>query len=330
MADPDRVLVIKLGALGDIVLATGPVRRIVTAFPDARVTLLTAPAGRELFQGIAGLEVIAFRRRGVIEMGRLLAWLRRRRFGVVFDLQGSTRSAVLTRASGAPRRIGLHPGIAYTHAVAGVPAVRHPFDRLNALLASQGIAAADPREGLPVPAAAVGAVHAWLEEHGLAPAQAVLLHAGASARWPSKRWEASRYAELAHRLEARGCRIVWIGADADAAVNRELAAGVGIDATGRFRFPELVALAQQARFAVVNDSAPMHALAAGGLPVYALFGPTDWRRSHAVGQEQHVLYQPVDCSPCYRPVCPPRHAHACLSGITPARVIERLERDGRL
>jgi ADP-heptose:LPS heptosyltransferase len=74
----------------------------------------------------------------------------------------------------------------------------------------------------------------------------------------------------------------------------------------------------------------MHVLAAAGLPVYAFFGPTDWRRSHALGQEQHVLHHAVDCSPCYLPVCPPARAHACLHGVKPAMVIERLEQDGRI
>mgnify|MGYP000588531947 CR=1 FL=1 len=70
--------------------------------------------------------------------------------------------------------------------------------------------------------------------------------------------------------------------------------------------------------------------AAAGLPVYAFFGPTDWRRSHALGQQDRVLTNPVPCSPCHLPVCPPEKRHTCLDGITPAAVLARMESDGVL
>ncbi|MFV1974054.1 MAG: glycosyltransferase family 9 protein, partial [Thiohalobacterales bacterium] len=312
MQSGNRILVIKLGALGDVVLASAHIRRIVEAYPDAGVTLLTTPGCSELFRDQSGLEVIAFRRRGVAEMWRLFSWVRRQRFGVVFDLQGSQRSRIMTWCSGACRRIGETPCFAYTHAVVSRGDAVHIFDRLNLLLASQGIDAADPQERLSVHGTATSAVQTWLDGHALDTAKLVLMHAGSSERWLSKRWDAACFADLAAELERRGCKVIWIGADEDAAVNRQLAGRAGIDATGAFSLVQLAALGGRASFAVVNDSAPMHVLAATGLPVYALFGPTDWRRSHAPGQEQHVLYHAVDCSPCFLPVCPPERGHACL------------------
>jgi ADP-heptose:LPS heptosyltransferase len=74
----------------------------------------------------------------------------------------------------------------------------------------------------------------------------------------------------------------------------------------------------------------MHVLSTANLPVYAFFGPTDWRRSHALGQQQRVLTNPVSCSPCFLPVCPSERRHECLQGISPALVIARLEADGLL
>jgi len=321
MRSGNRILVIKLGALGDVVLASAHIRRIVEAFPEARVTLLTSPACRELLQGLPGLEVVAFRRRGIVEMGRVLAWLRRRRFAVVFDLQGSRRSRIMTHVSGARRRIGRGP--------AGGDR-KHAFDELNDLLVSQGIEAAVPQAWLSVPAGADKQLDRWLDEHVAQSSKLVLMHAGSSRRWPSKRWEAAHYARLATALEHRGCTVTWVGGEEDAMVNRQLATQAGIDATGRFSMTQLMVLGRRAAFAVVNDSAPMHVLAAAGLPVYAFFGPTDWQRSHAPGQAPHVLRHAVDCSPCHLQVCPPARGHACLRDITPAMVIERLEQDDRI
>ena len=326
----NRILIIKLGALGDVLLATPHMHSIVAAHPDARVTLLTAPAYADLLQDQAGLEIVAFPRRGWVAMWRVLVWLRRRRFAVVYDLQGSLRSRIMTRLSGARRRIGRARNVAYTHAPPPAASGTHAFRELNALLEVAGIEPATPRVWLAEPVADAARVDTWLQDNTPRDARLVLLHAGASERWPAKRWEAESYAALAAVLDTRGFTVIWIGGAADRAVNRRLAGETGIDATDAFSITELVALGRRARFAVVNDSGPMHLLAAAALPVYALFGPTDWRRSHALGQEGRVLRHAVDCSPCFLPECPPGRGHRCLREITPATVLARLEADGRL
>ena len=330
MVGGNRILIIKLGALGDVVLATPHIRAIVEAYPDAEVTLLTAPECAGLVRGLPGLEVAAFKRRGFAEMCRVLAWLRRRRFAVVFDLQGSLRSRLMTRLSGARRRFGRRPGFAYTDAPPPGDASVHAFAMLNRLLEAAGIDSPASRAWLPVGEEAETKVLAWLERRGLAGQRRVLLHAGSSERWVSKRWEAAHFTALARALQARGFAVIWLGADGDRDINRRLAAQAGVDATGDFSLLELTALGRHAAFAVVNDSAPMHVLSAAPLPVYALFGPTDWRRSHALGQAERVLVNPVSCSPCHRPVCPPGYEHRCLRELTPAQVLARLAQDGWL
>ena len=328
MTSSNRILIIKLGALGDVVLATPHIRAIVEAYPEAEVALLTSPACAALVQGLPGLEVVAFKRRGFAEMGRVLAWLRRRRFELVFDLQGSLRSRLMSRCAGAHQRIGRRPGFAYTHAPAPGDETVHVFDALNHLLAAAGIDSAPPKAWMQVTDAAEEKVADWLECKGLAQKRRVLMHAGSSERWISKRWEEAHFATLAKALTERGYAVIWIGANVDRAVNRRLARRVGVDATDAFGFVELAALGRRAVFAVVNDSAPMHVLSASPMPVYALFGPTDWRRSHALGQAERVLVNPVACSPCHRPVCPPGLDHRCLNELVPAQVLSRLAQDG--
>jgi ADP-heptose:LPS heptosyltransferase len=326
----NRILIIKLGALGDVVLATPQFRAIVEAYPEAEVTLLTSPACAALVQGLPGLGVAAFRRRGFAAMWRVLAWLRRCEFNMVFDLQGSLRSRLMTRCSGARRRIGCRPGFAYTHAPAAGGAAGHVFPELNRLLETAGLDPAPPLAWLPAIPTAETKVADWLERHGLAQRRRVLLHAGSSARWPSKRWEEAHFAVLATALAKRGYAVIWVGAEEDRDINRRLARQAGVDATDAFSLVELAALGRRAAFAVVNDSAPMHVLSASPLPVYALFGPTDWRRSHGLGQAERVLVNPVACSPCHRPICPAGFEHRCLRELTPAQLLERLAADGWL
>jgi ADP-heptose:LPS heptosyltransferase len=295
-----------------------------------QVTLLTAPGYAGLVDGFPGLQVACFRRKGVVEMSHLLAWLSGRRFDVVYDLQGSLRSRVMTLLTRAGKRAGLVPGIAYTHAPPPGPAAVHAFDRFNQVLVAGGIGAAQPVFRLPWLQSGRESVAAWLEAHDLQGKRLALLHAGGSPQWVSKRWSEASFLALATVLAERGIGVVWVGAAAERELNRRLSAVTGIDATGLFDYRELAVLASHAAFAVTNDSGPMHVMSIAGLPVYAFFGPTDWRRSHALGQRQRVLGNPVPCSPCHLKSCPPARRHDCLQGITPAMVLARLEADGLL
>jgi ADP-heptose:LPS heptosyltransferase len=326
---PKNILVIKLGALGDVVLSTPQLARIAKTHAGDRIILLTAPAYVELVAGLP-LQVVAFKRRGGIEMLRVLRWLPGQHFDVVYDLQGSLRSRIMTLLTQAGKRVGRTPGIAYTHAPLSVTGKVHAFDRFNDVLVAGGIEAAAPELQLPFTKAAASRVAVWLQQRGLANRRLVLVHAGSSRKWPAKRWGEAYFRILAASLEARGFVPVWIGGEEERALNGRLAGHAGVDAAGAFGFAELLALAGHARFAVTNDSGPMHVLAAACLPVYAFYGPTDWRHSHALGQAARVLVNPVPCSPCHLPVCPPERQHACMQGMTPAKVLSRLKSDGQL
>jgi ADP-heptose:LPS heptosyltransferase len=322
-----NILVIKLGALGDVALSLPHIMKLAEAHADDHVTLLTAPAYADLAAGLP-LQVVSFGRKGFVEMLRLMRWLLGQQFDVVYDLQGSLRSRVMTQLTQAEKRIGRGPAVAYTDASALPTAGLHAFDRFNAVLMAGGVEAALPRPSLPVSKTAASRVADWLQQQGLAGEKLVPLHAGSSRDWPAKRWPEVYFRALAASLEDRGLKVIWIGSKPELSLNSRLAAHAGIDATAVFRPAELVALAERAVFAVSNDSGPMHVLSAAGLPVYAFFGPTDWQRSHAIGQAERVLFNKVSCSPCHLPVCPPQRQHACMRGIKPDAVMERLAADG--
>lgn len=326
---PKNILVIKLGALGDVVLSVPQLLRLVQTHAGDRIILLTAPAYVELVADLP-LQVVAFQRKGFVEMLRVVRWLLGQHFDVVYDLQGSLRSRVMTLLTQAGKRVGRIPGLAYTHTRLSVADGVHAFDQFNDILVAGGVRAAAPALQLPVSATAASRLAAWLQQQGLDGRPLVPVHAGSSRQWPAKRWDEAHYQALANILEARGFVVIWVGGEDERALNHRLACHTGVDATGAFSFAELLALAGLAAFAVTNDSGPMHVLSAAGLPVYAFFGPTDWRCSHALGQAARVLVNPVPCSPCHLPVCPPERQHACLQGITPETVLARLAADGLL
>ncbi len=327
MADKQRVLIIKLGALGDVVIATPHIATILEAFPESEVHLLTSPPFAGLFSSHERLHVTAMPRKGFGAMWQTILWLRRMRFSVVFDLQGSDRSRVMTLLSGASQRVGLGPSLIYTQRPTQDDSSTPVFERLNVLLQSAGLPVAEPCPQLWVEQEAYAVVDRWLRERKVNKPLA-LLHAGSSARWLSKRWPEARFLELARQIEAAGFQVVWLGGGDEHALNERLASQTGIDATAAFSIAELAALASRAAFAVVNDSGPMHVISTANIPVYAFFGPTNWKRSHAIGQASRVIYHPVECAPCHLPVCPSERRHQCMEAISVESVLARLRQDG--
>jgi ADP-heptose:LPS heptosyltransferase len=195
--------------------------------------------------------------------------------------------------------------------------------RLNAVLEAAGIRPATPRPVLPTDEAARAEVEGFMQTHALHQGRFVVMHAGASRTRQEKCWPG--FEALAEALHASGLDIVWLGGADDRERNAALAARLGIDATERFTIPQLAALASHARFAVTNDSGPMHACAAAGVPVFALFGPSDWRRNHALGQGENVIAG-VELLPDLYGL----HTSDCLARVTPNHVLARIRDRGLL
>lgn len=258
-----RILVIKLGALGDFVLAFGPFAAIRAHHPDARITLLTTAP----FAGLARRspwfdEVIVDRRPAWWDLPglwRLSSALRG--FDLVYDLQTSSRSSRYFRLAGRPPWSGIARGASLPHANPGRDAM-HTVERQREQLSMAGL--------LDVPAPDL----AWLTDAGPAlPQPYVLLVPGAAPHRPAKRWPAERFGQLAGLIAARGVRPVVAGTAADSGLAAPIVAAcpAALDLTGRTALPELAGLAARAAFAVGNDTGPMHLAAAVGCRCVVLF-----------------------------------------------------------
>lgn len=310
------VLIIKLGALGDLIMATSAISQIQEHHAPTRTALLTSDTYMELFRNWQGLEVIGFPRHGWRTALRMLRWIRARGFQRIYDLQSNDRTSILCVLSGVTQRVGNHPRYPYTHHPdTAYRGQCHIYDRMQEVLHSAGVRVAPRPPGLPLGDLERERVRQWLASRALLDKPFVLLHAGSSANRPEKRWPGFR--ALAVALRANGLHVVYIGGAADTELNRSLVSQPDIDASGCFSVLELVALAAHARFAVTGDSGPMHVLASAGLPVYGLFGTSSTRRNHPVGQAHNVIT-------------------AAQTGRTPLallpveRVLEKLRSDGLL
>lgn len=306
-------------------IIAGPIIRcLLNRHKQAGIWLLTTPPYAGLFSGHKDLRIKTAERGGLVETLRQAVWLRKMRFDRIYDLQSSDRSGLLCALSGAGLCIGNRPRFPYhIHPARRYAGECHCFERLNQMLELADGRRAAPNPRLPPERAATDKVRDWLKARDLSGRPFALLHAGSNRRHPQKRWP--HYAELARAVLASGVNIIWIGAGEDAALNQRLSRTLGINATGEFSAPELIALGQKARFAVTNDSAPMHILSCSDTPVYGLFGPTNPRRNHALGHAGRVIYAGPEWPPNDAAFVP-----LSIADIPVARVIEKLADDGML
>ena len=319
-----KVLIIKMGALGDVIMSTPLIRRIMEHHVDASIWLLTSPGFIPLFQGWPRLSIQSFPRKGALAMLQTLLWLRSNRFDRMYDLQSSERTAMLCALSGIPERAGNHPGLAYTmHPHDRYTGQYHAQERLNQILVSAGVAPCYDPPYLPISDDAKARVCQWLKSNGLADRRFVLMHAGASSKHPQKRWP--YFLELAQGLKTYGLDTLWLGGKDDETINTSLSAHTGINTSGIFNVQEEAELGRHARFAVTNDSAPMHILSCSGIPVFGLFGPTNWRRTHAIGQQANIIVTDADTNANQLPAIKPD-----LRQIPVSQVMEKLNTTGLL
>ena len=281
-------LIIKLGALGDIVMATSLIKQIQQHHENDESFLLTTPGFANIFESWNKLNVVSFERKGPASFIKVLRWIRNKHFDRIYDLQSNDRTSIFCALSGASTIIGNHPRYPYNiHPVDKYTGQCHIYDRMLDVLLSAGLKPVHEIPCLPVSAKDRDYVKTWLRENHLSQKPLVILHAGASNKHSEKCWP--YFEELAVVLGNRGFTIIWAGGESEKEINKQLALRVGLDASNLFSINQLAELGRYARFALTNDSGPMHALASSEIPVFSFFGPTNWRRNHAIGQADNVI-----------------------------------------
>lgn len=265
----ERILVIKLGALGDFILALAPFQAIRCHHPGAAVTLLTTEPFAPLARASGWFDDVWIDSRPEIWQPRGWMALRRRLraggFARVYDLQTSDRSGWYFRLFGedAPQWSGIARGCSHPHLNPARDRL-HTAERQAEQLAVAGIAAVPPPD--------LGWLDADTGRFRL-PERFVLMVPGGAAHRPAKRWPAARYGALAKRMALRGLPPVVIGGpgEKEAADAIRAACPAAVSLIGATSLLEIAGLARRAAAAAGNDTGPMHIAAAVGCPSLVLF-----------------------------------------------------------
>lgn len=262
-----RVLVVKLGALGDFVQALGPFQAIRKALPDAEITLLTTHPFAELADHSGSFDRVWVhdRPRSLFAYLALRSQLKAGHYDMVFDLQTSDRSGLYWRMMwpGRPLLSGIAPGASHPHNNPDRDQM-HTLDRQRDQLAVAGIK--------DVPAPDVSWMEADLSVFDLPERFGLLIPGGAPHR-PEKRWPAEHFSKLATAWLDAGLLPVLIGTGADREWTDAIAAACpgAKNLTGATSIFQLAGLARKAAVAVGNDTGPMHLAAVAGCRCIVLY-----------------------------------------------------------
>lgn len=275
-----KVLIIKLGALGDFVLATGAFADLRAHEPEAEITLLTTAGLAALGEAAPWFDRIELdRRKPLWRIGylrELMGRLRRGRYDMVYDLQGNRRSGRYWRLMGRPPWNGIVAGCSHPHTNPGRHGL-HGFDILRDQLTEIGVSSAhDP--DLSWAGEALGAE----EAAALAAARGrhIALLPGSAPTRPEKRWPG--FADLAQSLMDRGDTPILVGARAEADLLDGIARETGaLNLCNRLTVRQLVTLFGQVDIVVGNDTGPMHIAGAAGAHGISILGPASDPARHA-------------------------------------------------
>jgi len=333
-----RLLVRATNWVGDAILSIPALAAIRARWPQAQISVLARPWVADLYrdQGLVD-HLIPFdhrgRHRGPLGIERLAAELRAERFDVAVLFQNAFEAAWIVWRARIPERIGYARdgrGMLLTKPIPVASPGEIPAHESNYYL--ELLRRAGWIESLPEIAPVRIRVLAEAAERGEkllrdagCPAGGLRVAFGAGAAYgTAKCWPANRYADLARTLVAEyGARVLLFGAASEAAVAAEVEQGAGagvINLIGRSAIGDLPALLSRCRLFIGNDSGAMHVAAAVGLPVVAIFGPTDANGTRPLTPQLSIVQRKVACSPCFLRHCP--IDHRCMKSVDLQMVLE--------
>jgi lipopolysaccharide heptosyltransferase II len=326
-----QIVVLAPNWLGDAVMALPAIRDVRRHFSTAHLTVAARSSVAKLFRAVPGIdEVLTFN-----AMKDEIAQLQSGSFDVAILLPNSFRSAWVVRRAGIRERWGHASdfrGMLLTKAIGRPKGKVHYGEYYQHLVHELGIETGPLTPQVSVPSTKIQAGATLLRERGWVAGHALVGIAPGAAFGHAKRWPPERFAALATSLcDESDAACVLLGRDDDRDAGQKVEAAVGaatskrlINLIGQTDLLMLMGVLSHCRALVANDSGALHLAAAMGVPVTAIYGPTDERyslplaSSQTSGERVSAVFEPVFCRPCGLRDCP--IDHRCMKRLPPARV----------
>jgi lipopolysaccharide heptosyltransferase I len=303
-----RVLIVRLGAMGDILHALPAVAALRQAHPKWYLGWAVEPRWQALLRSDDEMPLVnrthlvkakdwarsPLRAQTLRELRALRQELRAERYDVCIDLQGAVRSALAGRLAAAPRMIGEDHPREWAARWLFRERVRtqgvHVIEQAVEVCAA---AAGEPLAPILPPLPVNREAELWADEvlRGAGHRPVILLSPGAG--WGAKRWPAERYGAVARDLERQGCMVLVNAGPQEQAIAAEVVrASGGVAQAPEFTLERLIALIRRVCLVIAGDTGPLHLACALGKPVVGIYGPTDPSRNGPFGVPFRVLRHP--------------------------------------
>ena len=323
-----NILVIKLGGLGDLILATASLKMLRRKFPKAKISLLIYDNFQSLFRDCPYTdETILFNRKKT-NLSELLNGLKQKHFDLSLDFKNNSLTHLVAYLARIPSRYGFSRGITgcllNCAEVLAKDLSEEPVKQQYRILKKLGISSFDDTLQLWPNHQDEDSIDGILKKRGVLRSDKLIgLAIGASPEWPTKNWPIDNFSKLSLLLIQQGLKVILLGTNyLRKKVEKFPRHKNIISFVGETNLNQLVSLIKRLDVLITPDSAPMHIASATGTKIVALFGPTDPKRHVPPAKELEVLVSHLDCQPCYKRQCKSREKLACLNKIEVEEVLK--------
>lgn len=329
-----RIIVIDLLYLGDLMFATPFFKELRKNFPKARIDLIVNSAFHSIIEDNPNLDnVYAYNKKWTLKQSIEFAkQIRKNNYDLGINIHGSWRSAIILRLINPTYTIGYgKKGQLFLNRRLAQPHNQHMVDVYLNLLKEMNLRVEPSLPYLELKKSVQDEIDKKLIQWGINPEEKLIaLNAGGT--WPTKRWTVNGFAQLADVLNRKYGRVIFVGSLEDLSLVEEivnLMETKPVIATGKTSLPELAALLARCDLVISNDSGPVHVAAAVGTPTITIFGPSDDLKYRPLGEKHKIVTSSVDCRPCGKHKCPLGHHH-CMTDIKVEKIINEIDKWGYL
>jgi lipopolysaccharide heptosyltransferase II len=311
---PRSILVLRPGAMGDVLLTTPALRGLRRAFPETRISILVTASGRAILERNTNVdEILLLDKSSLRSQAKLLRQVRRKKFDLVIDFLCNPRTALIALFSGAPLRLGYDVRmrrVAYNiqqprdEYIDGKKVVKYGAQVNIDMLRCLGIESVDTELDFEVGGVAQKRVDEFLYSHSVKNREFVSVCPAGT--WAAKTWAVEKFAGLADRIVTElGHRVVILWGPGEKELAQKMASLMKTDSivAGETAIDEVAALIRRCALFVSNDSGLKHIAVALGTPTVTIFGPTNPRTWNPPKGMHVAVFAEVDCLFCDKNTC---------------------------
>ena len=316
MRDVNKILVVTLSNIGDVVLTLPVIGALRESFKDAAIDVLVSPRAQEIFKGDPriGNTYIYDKFASPVSKLRLILRLRQKKYDLLVDLRNGLFGLLVgARFCTGPSKKILSKG----------EGVRHKIDEHIGKIRELGLSASGAQYPVWISGDDAAKTASLVMDKGIMDADEIICVAP-GAKSHIKRWREEGFAKACDMLiEACKVKVVFIGDDSDKDICDRIVGmmkNYSVSMAGMTNLRELAWIIKRSRLIITNDSAPLHIAGSVGTPAVAIFGPTDHNKygpRHGAGT---AVFKKLHCSPCEVASC--RYNLECMKAVTAEEVFD--------